>query len=449
MKVPGLSGKGLRARAMRGTAFTMMQIAGANVLRLASNLILTRLLFPEAFGLMALVQTITQGLKLISDTGVVQSIMRSDHGDDPDFLNTAWSVQICRGALLWVITILIASPLSSLYDEPMLAQLLPVAGISVFILGFRTTKVATAKRHLALGRLTATELGTQFTGILLTVALAWWLQSVWALAIGGVITTLLTVLAQHYFLPGLRNQLKWNKEAFDEIFGFGKFIFLSSSLGFLMNYGDKLILGGYLGMADFGVYNIGYMLAMLPFMVSKAVNNSVVFPLYRQRPILESEANRRKVLGARRMVIAGSLVMVICLAFVGVPLIETLYDPRYAMAGPVVVLMCFALVPLTVVESYGAVFLAAGDSRGLFILMLVGATLQISMVFAGVNLFGTFGVILAPALVSLLLAPLRVYLLRPHQGWDPQADVVLNVLGFGLTGLACWIYWDKIVLLIQ
>ena len=71
------------------------------------------------------------------------------------------------------------------------------------------------------------------------------------------------------------------------------------------------------------------------------------------------------------------------------------------------------------------------------------------MVFAGVNLFGTFGVILAPALVSLLLAPLRVYLLRPHQGWDPQADVVLNVLGFGLTGLACWIYWDKIVLLIQ
>lgn len=446
MRIPSsLTGKGLRARAMRGTGFTVARLMGENVLRLASNLILTRLLFPEAFGLMALVQTIVQGLKMVSDTGVLQSIVRSDHGDDPEFLNTAWTVQIIRGLILWLITCAVAYPLAQLYGEPMVAWLLPVAGFSVFILGFQTTNVGTARRHLALGRLTLIRLSTQLVGILVMLVLAWWWNSVWALAIGGVISTMMTVAAQHVWLPGIRNRLSWNKEAFSEIFNFGKFIFLSSALGFVINYGDKLILGGYLSMADFGVYNIGYMLAALPFLVSKAISNSVVFPLYRVRPIKESPENRRKVFNARRLVTSGGVLLVTCLSFVGVPLIEFMYDPRYELAGPIVVLMCFSLVPLIVVESYFQVFLAAGDSRSQFIIVLFGAILQVSLALAGIYFFGLFGVILAPAISSLLLAPIRVHLLRPHQGWDPVADFILYVVGFGLTGLACWIYWDDIL----
>lgn len=442
-----LTDKGLRARAMRGTTFTVVRLVGENALRLAANLILTRLLFPEAFGLMALVQTVVQGLKMLSDTGVLQSIVRSERGDDPDFLNTAWSVQVCRGLMLWLITCGIAYPLSLLYDEPMLALLLPVAGFSVFILGFRTTKVGTARRHLVFGRLTLIQLSTQFGGLLVMLLLAWWWNSVWALAVGGVVSTIMTVVAQHIWLPGIRNRFLWNKDAFLEIFNFGKYIFLSSVLGFLINYGDKLILGAYLTMSDFGVYNIGYMLATLPFLVGKAISNSVLFPLYRARPIAESPENRSKVLKARRLVTSGGLLLTIGLSFVGVPLIELMYDPRYELAGPVVVLMCFALVPLIVVESYSYVFLAAGDSRSQFIIVLIGAILQIGLAFTGIYFFGTLGVIIAPAISSLLLAPIRIRLLRPHQGWDPLADMVLYIFGFGLTALACWIYWDDIVLL--
>ena len=49
-----LAGDGLRARALRGTALTFLGFGAQQFLRLLSNLILTRLLFPEAFGLMAL-----------------------------------------------------------------------------------------------------------------------------------------------------------------------------------------------------------------------------------------------------------------------------------------------------------------------------------------------------------------------------------------------------------
>ena len=63
---------------------------------------LTRLLFPEAFGLMALIQTFMIGLAMFSDLGIGPAIIQSDRGEDPDFLNTAWVMQILRGICLWL-----------------------------------------------------------------------------------------------------------------------------------------------------------------------------------------------------------------------------------------------------------------------------------------------------------------------------------------------------------
>ena len=54
-----------------------------------------------------------------------------------------------------------------------------------------------------------------------------------------------------------------------------------------------------------------------------------------------------------------------------------------------------------------------------------------------------------PGIVNLLLSPLRIHLLRKHAGWDPLGDAVLSSFGFAMTGLACWIYWDQIALLID
>ena len=444
----GMKGNGLKARAMRGTWLTIARIGGSNLMRFASNLILTRLLFPEAFGMMALVQTFLQGMKMLSDTGVIPSIIRSENSDNPDFLNTAWTVQVLRGFLLWLLACALAIPAAQFYDEPMLAQILPVTGLSVLITGFTTTKAATARRDLVLGRQTAINLGTQVIGIVFMVGLAWWWKSVWSLVIGGLISAASAVILQHYLLPGQNNRFRWNRTAFNEIFGFGKYIFLSSALGFLMNQGDRLVLGKYLPMADFGVYNIGFMLATMPFMISKALNGAVVFPLYRHRPIAASAANRRKVLQARRLVLGASLACTSALAFIGVPLIDLLYDPRYTMAGPIVVLMCVALVPQMVFASYGAVFMAAGDSRAQFILVLVGAVLQTVLLLIGVQLAGTFGVIIAPGIANMMLSPLRIYLLRGHDGWDAWGDFMLSVFGFVTGGIACWIHWDQILLLI-
>ena len=107
-------GSSLNARFMRSSMFTMGGYVATQVLRLGSNLILTRILFPEAFGLMALVAVILQGLTMFSDVGVSPSIMQSKRGDDQQFLDTAWTIQVIRGTLLWLFACAIALSISAI-----------------------------------------------------------------------------------------------------------------------------------------------------------------------------------------------------------------------------------------------------------------------------------------------------------------------------------------------
>ena len=74
------SGADIAARTRRGSLWTVVDFGGNQFLRLASNLLLTRLLFPEAFGLMAIVQVFITGLEMFSDAGVQSSIIQNKRG---------------------------------------------------------------------------------------------------------------------------------------------------------------------------------------------------------------------------------------------------------------------------------------------------------------------------------------------------------------------------------
>ena len=162
----------LIARVLRGAALTGGSFVLMQALRFGSNLILARLLFPEAFGLMALVTMIVMGLTLLSDSGVQQSIMQHERGDEADFLNTAWTLNAVRGVLLWLIACALAWPVAQVYDAPELLVVLPVATLSLVCMGLAPTKVYTAQRHLQLGRITAIEMGTQIVSIAIMIVTA-------------------------------------------------------------------------------------------------------------------------------------------------------------------------------------------------------------------------------------------------------------------------------------
>ena len=79
----------------KGTIWASSGFAISQLMRLSSNLILTRLLFPEVFGLMALVQVVMVGVKMFSDMGIATSVLRDKAGDDP-VLDLQKIIHICE-----------------------------------------------------------------------------------------------------------------------------------------------------------------------------------------------------------------------------------------------------------------------------------------------------------------------------------------------------------------
>lgn len=429
-------GVSLNARFMRSSVFTLGGYGATQVLRLASNLLLTRLLFPEAFGLMALVSVIIQGLAMFSDVGVGPAIMQSKRGDDQRFLDTAWTIQVMRGTLLWLFACLIAISVSQVYDEPLLAWILPCAGLSLLISGFNPTRIDTANRHLLLGRLTVLELTTQAFGIVVAVGMAWYLHSVWALVISGIASSLLMLTLYSVFLPGQRNRFHWEREAAAELVSFGKWIFLSTICGFLYMQGDKLLLGKYLPLDQFGIYNIGFFLASFPILMGGVMTRKVLIPIYRERPPAESIENFRKLQKMRFLLTGAILALTGGVSVAGVLLIDILYDARYAMAGAVVVLIAAMQIPQILVLTYEQASLAAGDSRRFFVLSAARAVLTLGCLFAGLVYGGLFGALIGQGLAGLAAYPFVVWMSRHVGAWDPKHDLVYALVGVAVIAIA-------------
>jgi O-antigen/teichoic acid export membrane protein len=441
-----VTGKGLGARVLRSSALTVFGYGGSQVIRLASNLILTRLLFPEAFGMMALVMVVMSGLVMFSDVGIGPSIMQNRRGDEPDFLNTAWTIQILRGFLLWLACWASAGPVAWFYGEPMLGEILPIAGLTLLIGGFNTTRLETANRHLMIGRVILLDLVSQIVSIVFMVLLAWWLRSEWALVYGLIIGSVVKFgLLQT--LPGEPNRFRWERSASEELIRFGKWIFLSTVCGFVLSQGDRAILGKYISLESLGIYNIGYFLASFPLLLGGTVAGRILIPLYRETPPIASPENFRKVRKMRFGLTGVIMGISVVMAFIGAPLIDFLYDARFAAAGGVVVALSCALAPQIIILSYDQSALAAGDSRNFFFMMVVKAALQVICLLAGVELGGLIGVFLGQALALVLVYPLVVWLARLHGAWDPLHDSIYGVVGGGLIGLALWFNWDSIRLL--
>ncbi len=367
---PALAPGGFAAPAIRGSVWTMGGYAASQVLRLGSNLILTRLLFPAVFGQMALVFIFISGLQMFSDVGTGPAIVQSPRGDDPDFLNTAWTVQCARGAVLWVGSWLIAWPVAAFYAQPLLRWLIPAAGFTAVIAGFESTSMHTLQRHLNLGRLTITDLATQLLGatgtVLFALADRWWHgpndpNAVWAIIGGSIVSSAGRVVLSYTYLPGIRNRFQIDREALAQLFRFGRWIFVSTLLTFFAGQSDRLIFGKMLSITFLGVYSIASMLAALPTQAMLKLGVTVVFPAYSR---LAARDDFKQVFWRVRWpMLLGGAAIVSGLFACGPFLVRFLYDRRYVEAGWILQYLSAAAWFQVLECTNGAALLAKGHVR--------------------------------------------------------------------------------------
>ena len=247
------------------------------------------------------------------------------------------------------------------------------------------------------------------------------------------------LVVAHRLIPGRGNRSAGSGESVRELVAFGKWIFLSTAFGFLVGQGDKLILGKYLSLQALGIYNIGYFLASFPIHLGCAVVARIMIPIYREKNPAQAPDNFRKIRIMRFAMTGFILAVLLAMAFLGVTVVDFLYDARYAAAGAIVVVVACAHIPLVIGMTYDQAALAAGDSRYFSLLVFAKAALLMALMLIGVEAAGVLGALAGQALALILAYPVVIWLARRHGAWDPLHDGVYAAVGLAFAALALWI----------
>lgn len=381
-------GSGIKSKIFHGAAFLLGGEALSQAFRLAGNLILTRLLVPELFGLMALANVLMMALGLFSDIGVGPGVIRSKRGQELDFLNTAWTMQVVRGICLLILTILIAYPAGAFYGNPVLVWILPITGFGYFISGFNSMAIATLNKELKMGKLVSMNVGSQLVGLLIMMLLAYIYRNVWALVFGGLVGMLVKMVWSHCLIKEFHHRFRWDRTVAGELYHFGKWIFLSTAMMFLATQADRLILGKIFPLAMLGIYSIAAGFAELPRNIVNTMSSNIIFPVISIYSDLPRQELRARILQKRKLILLPMALVVALLFGFGDFLIKFLYDPRYQEAGWILPLLALGMWPYLLHSSIDRALYVVDNPRypafgNCFKFMYMVICLPLAYTFAG------------------------------------------------------------------
>ncbi|MEG3932454.1 MULTISPECIES: oligosaccharide flippase family protein [unclassified Microcoleus] len=429
------SGKKL---AIKGAAWTIVSYGSSQIIRFGSNLILTRLLLPELFGLVGLAYVFIVGINLFSDIGLGPSIIQNKRGEDPQFLNTVWTLQVIRSFFVWICLIIITKPVAIFYGDDRLLWLIPVIGITCVIGGFNSTATSSLNRQMAVKRVVFFELGLQIASTTAMLVWAWFDRSIWAILAGVFTNSLVELVWSHFLIPGKSNRFAWDKEAAKEVFSYGKWIFLSTALSFLCSQADRLILGKIFTLTMLGIYGIAFTLGDMPRQVILALSGKVIFPSISLLAELPREELRAKILKNRKLLLIPLAVGLAIFVSFGDQLILILYRKEYAAASWMMPILALGIWHTTLYNMMGSCLLAVGKSQYQAmgnLLTLVNLCISIPL---GYHLKGNLG-----AVIAIALGDLPTYAVTNYGLWREGLtcfwqDIQLTALFVGVLAILIW-----------
>lgn len=368
-------------RVASAASLEVMSYGVSIILRLASNLILTRLLEPQAFGLMALLTTVQVVLSLLSEVGLSQAVVMSPNGDNPKFLNTVFTLQAVRGLILWGVMCVLAWPASIFFHESQLIWILPVGGATVLIHGFGSTRPYSQRRKLKILPLVGVELFSSLCGLIVGVAGAANGYGIKALVAAVLVSATIVAISSH-FLPDSKHRVRFgiDKDSQHEILHFGRWIFFSSVLTAICERGDQVLLARLLGVTMLGLYNIALTLAEMPAMLVGKVLYGAIYPALARAK--DSDPKKFGEIYYRMRLYIDPFAHVVLGGLIGMAdfMVRLLYDARYHSASSMLRILAIRASVNVMASSCEYGFIALGESKFSFRRNLfVSVVLMISM----------------------------------------------------------------------
>lgn len=424
---------GMKQRIFSGALWTFFGFGATQALKLVSILILARMLSPADYGLVSIVTVVLVGITMVSDLGFGPNVMQNERGEEEAFLNSIWSLQVAKGFLVWFLCILLAWPISYFYDQPILLPIMVVSTFASVLSGFNSTGVYSTDRNIDLKKQTIFQFSAQFVSLAIMITIAYFYPTVWALVIGGLVTAGVYAYLSHH-LVSMQNKWHWDPETNKKILHFGKWVAISSTMGFIVIHSAPLILGKFLTMTKLGLFSNGVNLARVMEGINFTIIQKVVTPVIAKIRDQDNQEIRKK-LTKLKLALMGLFLPGLWIMIIFAPqIIGIMFDARYQDAAWIMQVYSIALIPM-VISGLGQFYLVLGDNKLLAHLTFFKTIAFFILVFGGWYLNGGNGIIVGVCLYNTAAYFVELYAQIKYKVWLYWLDIA----GFIISALVLWV----------
>lgn len=396
----------LQRRVVRGIGWKAASAVFSQLTRLATAIVLARLLAPHDYGLAGMVLIAAGLVYIFSDLALGTALVQRRALTEADRSTVFWT-STTVGLLLTLAGIALAGPIARFYGEPQVRPLFAAFSLSFVVTAVSSTQAALLTREmdfrtLELRRMVATAFGAVVgIGLALEGAGAWALIAQ-QLTIALVSTVLLMLLATW------RPRLLYSIKSLRSFAGFSGNVFGTQVLFYVNRNLDNLLVGRFLGPAALGAYSISYNVMLMPFSQIASPVQEVVFPAFAR---LQDDPKRIASgwLRANRLVGALTIPSLLGLMVVAPDFVSVFLGPRWHSAVPVVQILAWVGL-LQSLQRFNSSILEARNETGLLIRYSAIALTASAIAFAAGLPFGIVGVSAAYAISSTFVEPYYAWL---------------------------------------
>ena len=252
-----------------------------NVLRFARNIILARLLLPDAFGIFALLASTMAVAEAVGEMGLREVVVQSKRGREPEFLNVVWWLSAVRGMVIYACLFATAYPMAHYYfgTQPEAAVVMQIGFLASLINGFASPQLHALQKDFAFGKWVLLIQSSGALGVLVAVTVGFVTHSIWALVAGLVTEATAKCVLSFGFLP-FRPRWHVSAECKAEVFKYTRGIFGLPILMVIMIHTDTFVIGKLMSAAVLGAYYLAKELADLPNKVLNRVISPLLLPAF-------------------------------------------------------------------------------------------------------------------------------------------------------------------------
>ncbi len=389
----------LRSKALRSGAW--LGIAGAliGVLNFIRSIILARLLTPDIFGLMSIALMFSRSFDALTRPGVVPALIHRK-GSFDEAKDTVFVILLARGFLLTVLLIIASPYIASFYEQPVLKNMLWVMAIGFILLGGKNINVVARAKALDYKQLAILDQLLEIINTSVVIALAFWLNSVWALVVGYIASSGIITLLSYILIPG-KPRFDFNIKIAKELLHYGKFITGTSIVLFVVSQLDNAVVGKILGVEQLGYYVLAFTTANFATTYIAKLAAKVLFPVFSH--IQDDEkATRNAYLQVFELLSIVVIPAAVGLFMLSSELVVLLYGEKWLPSSYVLNVLCVFGLARAFASMSGNMLNGVGKPHIDFYLSILRATLIIISIYPLTIEYGLVGTAISVTIPMVL-----------------------------------------------